>query len=124
MLDRRHSESDNDSLNDAEKDGLLNSKPLRPSKSISPGLLIIAFISQSLLNLTLLVACIGLFLWGQSAWKLQQTVTDNYSVQEAFGANKQYMTLDHAFDYLWSETGNSSIVKLDPSLNKVESVSM
>ncbi|OKL60230.1 hypothetical protein UA08_04851 [Talaromyces atroroseus] len=124
MSNLRYSESDEDrSFDGAEKDALLNDGP-QPSDAISRRLLVIALISQSLLNLALILACVGLFIWGQSALKMQQQQQqEDYSILNAFGTSEEYMTLDHAFDHLWSETGNSSIVKTDDS-DKVESISM
>jgi hypothetical protein len=120
------------SLHDTEKDTLLNSgtqssqqsRNLSFSRMIPKRLVVLAFISQSFVNIILSITCVIFFLWGQYPYPLNKR-SDDY-IFYSFGATEKYMTLDHEFDYLWSETGNSSLIRIDDldQQTTVESISM
>lgn len=124
----------NSSLHDTEKDTLLNdgiesshqSRYPIFSRTIPKKLVVLAFISQSLLNITLSIACAIFFSWSQYPYPYPWSKGSDYSIFYSFGATEKYMTLDHKFDYLWSETANSSLVIVDDSEKQrtFESISM
>ncbi|KAH8697867.1 hypothetical protein BGW36DRAFT_359641 [Talaromyces proteolyticus] len=119
-------------LHDTENDTLLNSGTYPSqqyrypifSRAIPKKLVVLAFISQSLVNIILSIACVTLFLWGQYSYPGNKDRDD--TIFYSYGATEKYMTLDHKFDYLWSETGNSSLIRIDDldQQRTVESISM
>ncbi|BDD54454.1 hypothetical protein MAP00_000072 [Monascus purpureus] len=86
--------------------GVYSSRESSPSRR----LLLCMVVSQSVIILLLVIICIRLFPFMCTPCPLQEQGW-NDTVQYSYGVSEEYMTLDHKFDYLWSETDSSPLIE-------------